>query len=312
MLLEIRHLHFSYSPEKPLFQDLNLEIGQGKIVAVAGESGCGKTSLLSLIYGLLDWQSGEIIFAGKTLFGPKRNLVPGEKEMKLVAQDYDLLPYSTAAENVGKFLSNSNLALKKSTVEELLWVVGMQDFADVKPQFLSGGQQQRIAIARALSVVPKLLLLDEPFSNIDFSRRAELRENVLNYAKAKNISVLISTHNLQEILPWLDEIIVMNDGKIIAQNSPQIIYNQQDSEYIANLFGEVNVISAEQRAQFNLGKKFYFPHEIQLCENGISGEIIESLFAGSYYRNRINIAGDDFVFHSEVPVSGMVQVCFSE
>ncbi|WP_392437553.1 sulfate/molybdate ABC transporter ATP-binding protein [Cruoricaptor ignavus] len=312
MLLEIRHLHFSYSPEKPLFQDLNLEIGQGKIVAVAGESGCGKTSLLSLIYGLLDWQSGEIIFAGKTLFGPKRNLVPGEKEMKLVAQDYDLLPYSTAAENVGKFLSNSNLALKKSTVEELLWVVGMQDFADVKPQFLSGGQQQRIAIARALSVVPKLLLLDEPFSNIDFSRRAELRENVLNYAKAKNISVLISTHNLQEILPWLDEIIVMKDGKIIAQNSPQIIYNQQDSEYIANLFGEVNVISAEHRAQFNLGKKFYFPHEIQLCEKGISAEIIESLFAGNHYRNRINIAGEDFVFHSLQPVSGKVQVCFSE
>ncbi|QOR74560.1 ABC transporter ATP-binding protein [Cruoricaptor ignavus] len=312
MLLEIRHLHFSYSPEKPLFQDLNLEIGQGKIVAVAGESGCGKTSLLSLIYGLLDWQSGEIFFDGKPLFGPKRNLVPGEKEMKLVAQDYDLLPYSTAAENVGKFLSNSNLALKKSTVEELLWVVGMQDFADVKPQFLSGGQQQRIAIARALSVVPKLLLLDEPFSNIDFSRRAELRENVLNYAKAKNISVLISTHNLQEILPWLDEIIVMENGKIIAQNSPQIIYNQQDSEYIAKLFGEVNVISAEHRAQFNLGKKFYFPHEIQLCEKGISAEIIESLFAGSYYRNRVNIAGEDFVFHSLKPVSGKVQVCFSE
>lgn len=312
MLLEIRHLHFSYSLEKPLFKDLNLEIGQGKIVALAGESGCGKTSLLSLVYGLLDWQSGEIFFDGKPLFGPKRNLVPGEKEMKLVAQDYDLLPYSTAAENIGKFLSNSNLALKKSTVEELLWVVGMQDFADVKPQFLSGGQQQRIAIARALSVVPKLLLLDEPFSNIDFSRRAELRENVLNYAKAKNISVLISTHNLQEILPWLDEIIVMENGKIIAQNSPQIIYNQQDSEYIAKLFGEVNVISAEQRAQFNLGKKFYFPHEIQLCEKGISAEIIESLFAGSYYRNRVNIAGEDFVFHSLKPVSGKVQVCFSE
>ncbi len=181
MLLEINQLFFSYTPEKKLFQNLNLRISEGKIIALAGESGCGKSTLLSLIYGLLDWEKGEIIFAGKPIFGPKKNLVPGEPEMKLVAQNYDLMPYATVADNVGKFISNINLTEKKAKVMELLKVVGLEEYALILPKYLSGGQQQRVAIARALSVMPKLLLLDEPFSNLDFSRKIELREKLFNY-----------------------------------------------------------------------------------------------------------------------------------
>ena len=181
MLLEINNLNFSYSVEKPLFQDLTLHFGEGKIIALAGESGCGKSTLLSLIYGLLDWQSGDIIFDGEKLFGPKGNLVPGEPKMKFVAQNFDLMPYATVAENVGKFISNINLTKKRETVAELLEVVGLEEFAHVLPKYLSGGQQQRVAIARALSVLPKLLILDEPFRNLDFPRKIELREKLFRY-----------------------------------------------------------------------------------------------------------------------------------
>ena len=164
MLLEINNLFFSHTNENKLFHNFNLKVEEGKIIALAGESGCGKSTLLNLIYGLLEWEKGEIIFNGKPILGPKKNLVPGEDFMKLVAQNYDLMPYSTVADNVGKFISNINLDEKKERVDELLDVVGLLDYRDTLPKYLSGGQQQRVSIARALSVMPKLLLLDEPFS----------------------------------------------------------------------------------------------------------------------------------------------------
>ena len=171
MLLEVKNFYFNYQTDKPLFQNLNLKVDEGQIIALAGESGCGKSTLLSLIYGLMDWQDGEIIFDGEKLFGPKGNLVPGEPKMKFVAQNYDLMPYATVYDNVGKFISNINLKSKKEKVDELLDIVGLSDFAKVLPKNLSGGQQQRVAIARALAILPKMLLLDEPFSNLDFSRK---------------------------------------------------------------------------------------------------------------------------------------------
>ena len=167
MLLNVRNLYFGYKPGTLLFRNINLSVEKGKIIALAGESGCGKSTLLNIVYGLLNWQSGEIYLEEERLFGPKGNIVPGELGMKLVSQNYDLMPYLTVAENIGKFISNTNLSEKKQKIQELLQVVGLEDYAHVLPKNLSGGQQQRVAIARALSVMPKLLLLDEPFSNLD-------------------------------------------------------------------------------------------------------------------------------------------------
>lgn len=311
MLLELNSLFFSYSPEKPLFKNLNLKVDEGRIIALAGESGCGKSTLLSLIYGLLDWQQGEIIFNGKEIFGPKKNIVPGEAEMKLVAQNYDLMPYATVADNVGKFISNINLQEKKQKVDELLQVVGMEEFADVKPKYLSGGQQQRVAIARALSVMPKLLLLDEPFSNIDFSRKIELRERLFNYVKEKNISLLISTHEIQEVMPWLDQIIVLQEGRLIQNDNPEETYRFPYNEYVAKLFGEVNVLSDEQKNALDLNKNFWYPNEIQLSENGKPAKVLESRFAGSHYWNRISVDEVPFVLYSTKKLSDNEKVIFS-
>ena len=180
MLLEVKNIYFNYQTNNPLFHNLNLHVDEGQIVALAGESGCGKSTLLSLIYGLMDWQSGEIIFDGEKLFGPKGNLVPGESKMKFVAQNYDLMPYGSVYDNVGKYISNINLTSKKEKVDELLDIVGLTEYAKVIPKNLSGGQQQRVAIARALAILPKMLLLDEPFSNLDFSRKFELRDKLFS------------------------------------------------------------------------------------------------------------------------------------
>lgn len=311
MLLEINQLYFSHSPEKNLFKNFNLKVDEGKIIALAGESGCGKSTLLNLIYGLLEWEKGEILFERKSILGPKKNLVPGEDEMKLVAQNYDLMPYSTVAENVGKFISNINLEEKKERVNELLQVVGLEDYADILPKYLSGGQQQRVSIARALSEMPKLLLLDEPFSNLDFSRKIELRERLFNYVQEKNISLIISTHEIQEVMPWLDQIIVLQEGRLIQNDNPQETYKNPYNQYVASLFGEVNVFSEEEQNTFNLAKKFYYPNEILISENGEKAEVLESRFAGSYYWNKISLGGKNLIVYTSNKISGEIFIIFS-
>lgn len=310
MLLEINNLFFSHNKENPLFQNLNLRFEENRIIALAGESGCGKSTLLNLIYGLLDWESGEIIFNGTKLLGPKGNLVPGEPEMKFVAQNFDLMPYATVAENVGKFISNINLKQKKETVTELLEVVGLQEFANVLPKYLSGGQQQRVAIARALSVLPKLLILDEPFSNLDFPRKIELRERLFRYVKQHGVSMIISSHELQDIMPWLDQIVILQDGRLIQNDSPEETYRNPYNSYVAKLFGEVNIFSEAEAEDFQLTKFSYYPKEIRITETGLEAEVLESRFAGNYYWNKLRAKGKELVVYTDEKISETICISF--
>nr|WP_315031329.1 ABC transporter ATP-binding protein [uncultured Chryseobacterium sp.] len=310
MLLEINNLFFSHTKDKPLFQNLNLRFEANKIIALAGESGCGKSTLLNVIYGLLDWESGDIFFDGTRLLGPKGNLVPGEAEMKFVAQNFDLMPYATVAENVGKFISNINLKQKKETVRELLEVVGLQEFAHVLPKYLSGGQQQRVAIARALSVLPKLLILDEPFSNLDFPRKIELRERLFRYVKQHGVSLIISTHELQDIMPWLDQIIILQDGRLIQNDSPEQTYRHPYNSYVAKLFGEVNIFDEAEADNFQLSKFSYYPKEIRITETGLNAEVLESRFAGNYYWNKVQVKDKELVVYTDDKLDGLVNISF--
>lgn len=308
MLLEIKKLHFAYPRQKELFTNIHLNIEKGKILALAGESGCGKSTLLNIIYGGLDWQKGEIIFDGEKLLGPKGNLVPGESEMKFVAQHYDLTPYATVEENIGQFISNINLAEKERQIKELLDLVGLEKLSKERPIKLSGGQQQRVAIARALSVLPKLLLLDEPFSNLDFSRKVELRKRLFEYAKEKHIAVIISTHELQEVMPWLDQIIVLKEGRLIQNDSPEETFLKPYNQYVAKLFGEVNTFSEEEMKVLNLNQNFRYPHQITFNENGITAQVLESRFAGHYFWNLIKIQDIEMVMYTENKIENEIRV----
>lgn len=308
MLLNVRNLYFGYKPGTLLFRNINLSVEKGKIIALAGESGCGKSTLLNIVYGLLNWQSGEIYLEDERLFGPKGNIVPGELGMKLVSQNYDLMPYLTVAENIGKFISNTNLSEKKQKIQELLRVVGLEDYAHVLPKNLSGGQQQRVAIARALSVMPKLLLLDEPFSNLDYSRKMELRERLFNYAKEHELSVMISTHEIQEILPWTDQIIVLQEGRLIQNDNAEETFRNPYNAYVAKLLGEVNTISEEEKSVLNVSKNYFFPHQVKLTENGLDAQIVESRFAGNHYWNKILVHNIPLIMYSENRLEGNVKI----
>lgn len=311
MLLNIQGIDFGYSQDKLIFNNLHLGLEQGKIMALIGESGCGKTTLLNIIYGLSDWYKGKIYFDNREIYGPKANIIPGEKDMKLVAQHYDLMPYSTVYDNVGKFLSNIDIKAKRDKVFQLLEIVGLEDFIDEYPKNLSGGQKQRVAIAQALSQLPKLLLLDEPFSNLDFSRKTQLRDKLFAYVREQNISLIISTHDITEILPWIDEVVVLQEGRLIQKDSPEALFQSPYNPYVARLLGEVNLLTPEQQKELGLPKWFYFPHQLKFTENeGTDAEVIESGFSGGFYRNLVNVKGHTFIVYTAQKKAGKSKISF--
>ena len=276
-MLELNTISFTYM-DQPVIKELSCVVHQGQNISVIGESGCGKSTLLKLIYGLYDLDSGTINYDGNPILGPKYNLIPGEDYIKYLAQDFDLMPYITVEENVGKFLSNIYRDKKKVRVQELLEMVEMTEYAKVKAKYLSGGQQQRVALARVLALEPQILLLDEPFSQIDSFRKNALRRNVFQYLKEKKITCIIATHDSTDALSFSDETIVMQDGKIIAKDAPQHLYHHPKNKYVASLFGEVNEIELDGNTHL------VYPHQLQLDPNGtLKGKVQQSYFKGSHY-----------------------------
>jgi ABC-type Fe3+/spermidine/putrescine transport system ATPase subunit len=283
-MLQLRNINFAYD-EVNVITDVNLAVANGSHVALIGESGCGKSTLLKLIYGLYDVASGTIDYNGKAVLGPKFRLVPGEDYIKYLAQDFDLMPYISVAENIGKFLSNIYKDEKKARVTELLEMVEMIEFANVKARFLSGGQQQRVALARVLALAPKVLLLDEPFSQIDAFRANSLRRKIFSYASGNQITCIIATHNPADFLPFADQVVVMKNGSIIRSGSPKEIYRRPQTNYVASLFGDVNSIP-----NFLLGsgenteKVLVYPHELEVVErSGFAVTVLKSYFNGNTY-----------------------------
>lgn len=284
-MLQIKNITFGYT-EKTVVQGIDFSINKGQNIAVLGESGCGKSTLLKLIYGLYDLNEGSVFWNETEVLGPKFNLVPGMPFMKYLAQDFDLMPYITVAENVGKFLSNFYPEEKKMRIQELLDIVEMTEYADVKAQFLSGGQQQRVALARVLALEPEVLLLDEPFSHIDNFRKNALRRNLFAYLKTKEITVLVATHDSTDALSFADETIVLQKGKMIEKAPSQDVYNNPLNKYVASLFGEVNELQLSQLT-FTEGEDetiLVYPNQLRVVENGLLKVIVkQSYFKGSHY-----------------------------
>jgi len=281
-MLQVKNISFTYI-DKPVIENLSFEITKGQHIAVIGESGCGKSTLLKLLYGLYNLDNGEILYNDKQILGPKYNLIPGEDYIKYLAQDFDLMPYISVEANVGKFLSNIYKEEKQSRVQELLEMVEMTEYAKVKAKHLSGGQQQRVALARVLALEPEILLLDEPFSQIDSFRKNSLRRNLFNYFKKKGITCIIATHDSTEALSFADETIVLQAGKLIAKGSSKALYEKPPSFYIASLFGEVNEF---KQSHFTNTKDtlLVYPHQLKVDDDGVLKAIVkQSYFKGNHY-----------------------------
>ena len=286
MMLEIKDITFAYT-DKPVIENISCTIESGQNIALIGESGCGKSTLLKLIYGLYDLNSGAITYNEKPILGPKYNLIPGVDYIKYLAQDFDLMPYTTVEENVGKFLSNSFLPIKKLRIQELLEMVEMTEYAKVKAKDLSGGQQQRVALAKVLALEPEILLLDEPFSHIDNFRKNALRRNLFAYLKKKGITCIIATHDSTDALSFSDETIVIQNGKIVTKGDSKTIYENPTNKYVASLFGEVNELKLSQLIDLEDDEDealLLRPHQLRVVDNAIMKAVVKQCyFKGSHY-----------------------------
>ncbi|PIF31320.1 ABC-type Fe3+/spermidine/putrescine transport system ATPase subunit [Flavobacterium sp. 9] len=284
-MLDIQNISFSYT-ETPVIKNVSFTVNKGDNISIIGESGCGKSTLLKLIYGLYDLDEGKIFYDEKPVLGPKYNLIPGMPYMKYLAQDFDLSPFETVAENVGKFLSNGFANMKKLRVQELLEMVEMESFSNVKAKFLSGGQQQRVALVRVLALEPEVILLDEPFSQIDAFRKNALRRNLFRYLKQKGITCIIATHDSTDALSFADEAIVMRNGEIIVKDNPTKIYEDPETKYVASLFGEVNELPTHLLLPYEdqNHKTLVYPHQFKMVtESNLPVKIRRTYFRGNHY-----------------------------
>jgi len=300
-MLKIENISFGYSL-KEVVKNVSFSANKGDYIAIIGESGCGKSTLLEIIYGLLHIEKGAVYWNDIKLLGPNFYLIPGEDFMKYLPQDFDLMPYITVEENIGKNISSLD-PNKLNRIKELLEVVDMSDFLKTKVKNLSGGQKQRVAIAKVLADEPEVLLLDEPFSHIDNFRKNHLRRSIFNYLKSKNILCIVATHDTTDALSFADEILVIREGVLVARNTPETLYNNPKSKYVASFFNEINeiLLSAINPSIDSTETILLYPNEIKVSKkSALKVTVIQSYFKGNFYLIEADLYGKIIFFeHSK-------------
>jgi iron(III) transport system ATP-binding protein len=225
--------------------NLTLRVPRGEIVALLGPSGCGKSTTLRLIAGLEEPDGGEIALAGRPVAGPGTWVHPESRGVGMVFQDYALFPHLTVGDNIAFPLSRLARRERDRRAGEMLALVGLPDLNKRYPHELSGGQQQRVALARALAAEPAVVLLDEPFSNLDAALRKELREELRSVLRAANTAALFVTHDQEEAFSLADRVAVMDCGLLLQLDTPRQLYRQPCSRAIAAFVGEANFLPGQ-------------------------------------------------------------------
>ena len=236
-MLTLENVAQSYG-RKTVLKDVNFTLEAGQIGCLLGPSGCGKSTALRLIAGFERLEAGSIRLAGETVARPGDGLPPEQRRVGLVFQDYALFPHLTVAANVGFGLARMTAAERDRRVAEMLGLVGLSGESRAYPHQLSGGQQQRVALARALAPKPRLLLLDEPFSNLDVELRERLSLEVRDILKHEKITALLVTHDQHEAFAVADVVGVMNEGRIQQWDTPYRLYHEPINRFVAHFVGQ--------------------------------------------------------------------------
>jgi iron(III) transport system ATP-binding protein len=274
-LLELSNLCHSYG-EREVLIDLSLRVERGTVACLLGPSGCGKTTVLRCIAGFEPVVSGMIAINGLAMSRPGHTVPPEKRRVGIVFQDYALFPHLTVAGNVGFGLRAAGERHVTDRVFELLAIVGLEQVADRYPHELSGGQQQRVALARALAPRPDLMLLDEPFSNLDIDMRERLGREVREILKQQNTTAILVTHEQYEAFNIADEIGIMAGGAIEQWGTPYHIYHKPASRFVADFVGQgvflPGTVTGRDEVQIELGRvRGPVPPE---CANGALVDVL--------------------------------------
>lgn len=255
-LLAVRDLHVAYG-DREVVHGLSFALEGGAIGCLLGPSGCGKTTVLRCIAGFEAPREGEILLSGKRVSARGLMVPPEQRRIGMVFQDFALFPHLTVADNIAFGLRGWPAPERRARLRELTELVRLEASVDQYPHELSGGQQQRVALARALAPRPTLLLLDEPFSNLDVELREQLSVEVRDVIKASGATAVLVTHDQQEAFAMADEIGVMNEGRIAQWDSPYALYHEPVNRFVADFVGQGVFLPAKvlnaHRVEIELG-----------------------------------------------------------
>jgi iron(III) transport system ATP-binding protein len=267
--LKIERVNKIYEEDIFVLNDFSLNLEKGQVVSLIGESGSGKSTLLKIIAGLESRTDGEVFLDQNRISNPKERLVPGYDEVQLVYQDYHLYPSSTVKENISRPLLLYDKAYKMERVNLLLRLLGLEKFKDKLPRQLSGGQQQKVAIGKAMSLEPQVLLLDEPFSSLDTIQRRELISELRETFQKLDVTVLFVTHDLDDALQMSNELVLMQKGRLIQRGSPEYIFSNPKNMYAAKLFSHLNPVPQKENVYIR-------PSDVQLFKStGMAAKVLE-------------------------------------
>ncbi len=307
----------------------NLNIPQGQVIALLGPSGCGKTTALRLIAGFENPEAGLITVGDEPVCEPGRSLPPEKRRVGMVFQEGALFPHLTVEQNISYGLSKD--ADRPERVQEVVNLTGLDGLTQRMPHELSGGQQQRVALARALAPRPELLLLDEPFSNLDPGLRVRVRRDVMSILRSSGITAVFVTHDQEEAMYVGDRIAVMNRGKVEQQGTPEEIFHHPRTKFVAEFVGMVDFVPAylENGQLVTAIGKADLPYQ-PICERSLEvmvrpdcvdccladegeGVITEREFRGAFYLYRVVLSSGGVVHclrpHTdEYPVGATVSV----
>lgn len=257
-LLVVKGLSRKYSdkPDSAGLRSISFSVNKNEITAIIGKSGSGKSTLLRLIYGLLEPEEGEVRFEGWKVIGPADKLIPGHPDMRMVSQHFDDLNiYANVYDNVASQLSNDDLDGKEKRTLLVLKRLRIDHLKSQRIADLSGGEKQRVSIARALITQPKLLLMDEPFNQIDAAFRDELQRDLKEIVEETDLSVILVSHDPSEVLGMANQLVILKDGALVAVGEPTILYNNPPSKYVARMLAKSNILRADQVHYLNILEK---------------------------------------------------------
>ncbi|GAA4884182.1 ABC transporter ATP-binding protein [Ferrimonas pelagia] len=316
--LQIQALACEYQG-KTILNELSLDLAENEILALLGPSGCGKTTLLRAIAGLMSVSQGEIVLDGEPLSSPQRVLPTEQRGIGVIFQDYALFPHLTVAENIGFGLKAWDKAKAQARIAEMVALVKLDGLADRYIHQLSGGQQQRVAIARALAYQPRLLLLDEPFSNIDSQVRGELMAEIRQILRSQGVSAIFVTHSKEEAFAFSDRLALLHEGKVVQSGRAEELYYRPASRFVADFLGGGNYLDATVAGSHEVstplgvitsasalrhrpehqGILLLRPQQLALeADNNGDGVVMERRFAGTYCDYQVKVGLVDLAVRS--------------
>jgi iron(III) transport system ATP-binding protein len=265
-LLELRSVSCAYDSTHPAVQDISFSVQEGEVLCLLGPSGCGKTTILRAIAGFEPVRHGEIFLSGQLVSSPSHTVPAEVRRVGMVFQEYALFPHLRVAENIAFGLGDLPKTERVERVQEMLRLIGLEAFGRRYPHELSGGQQQRVALARALARRPLILLLDEPFSNLDPDMANRMRQDLSNLLRRMHTTTILVTHDHDEAFAMADRIAVLNEGHLEQIDSPEQIYHVPATPFVADFVGQADFIAGVVQQGKVLTELGQFPNTVGAAE----------------------------------------------